>query len=537
MAPETWLTDELIQNTFLYCVKRLHNTAEAEDLSQDILTEALSSYRKNKDNIISPYSWYWKLAHHRYCLYLRRKQYGAVSLEEMGGSLPADLPDLSEGMIAKEELSALNLSLSRLSAIHRETIIRYYLREQTVKQIAEELGIPEGTIKRRLFDAKEQIREDMHMTTTGRSAYAPAELRMQGSYGIPKYWDKLGDLMVHQILIQCRKEARTIREIADEIGVAPVYFEEKMRFLLDNRFLKESGKGKYLTDFFICPEEDYKNFYIEKAKIAAEAAPEVTEILMQLKETICSLPFWGNTFSYGYLLWILYIFAADILSKWMLALYLKEIPAGIPATNGKDYRVSGRVLFPDENVIWPKPEEVHAISWSNYNSHYKTSGYKQICIYNAFTIEPFPERCSWIAESNADLFMRLYDNPQKDLTPTEEETVSFWLSKGFLQKTEDGLFPGMPVMTWDCRRKIESCLKDALKPTAEKYMPPLRKTADKWLLPHVRKDLMEEYVHWVMLEAFFHAESVLYYGMYDRKTLAIPEDFNATAAGICIFIP
>ena len=160
MAPETWLTDELIQNTFLYCVKRLHNTAEAEDLSQDILTEALSSYRKNKDNIISPYSWYWKLAHHRYCLYLRRKQYGAVSLEEMGGSLPADLPDLSEGMIAKEELSALNLSLSRLSAIHRETIIRYYLREQAVKQIAEELGIPEGTIKRRLFDAKEQIRED-----------------------------------------------------------------------------------------------------------------------------------------------------------------------------------------------------------------------------------------------------------------------------------------------------------------------------------------------------------------------------------------
>ena len=104
---ENWLTEELIQNTFLYCMKRLHNTSEAEDLAQDILTEALMSYRCRQEQITAVYAWFWKLAHHRYCLYLRKKRNGAVSLEEVGGSLPADILDPAEGIVAEEELSAL----------------------------------------------------------------------------------------------------------------------------------------------------------------------------------------------------------------------------------------------------------------------------------------------------------------------------------------------------------------------------------------------------------------------------------------------
>lgn len=532
---KTWLTEELIQNTFLYCMKRLYNTGEAEDLAQDILTEALTAYRRKREQIENLYAWYWKLAHHRYCLYLRKKQYGAVSIEETGGILPDDLSDPSEKLIAEEELSVLNLSLSRLSAIHRETIIRYYLREQTTRQIAAELGIPEGTIKRRLFDAKEQIREDMIMTNTGRSAYAPAELRMQGAYGITKYWEKLGDLIIHQILIQCRKDAKTVREIADEIGVAPVYFEEKINYLLEHRFLKESGKGKYLTDFFICPSEAHKNYYVEAAKTAAGLGREVTEILMDKKQEICLLSFYGNTFSYDYLLWILYVYAAGVLSHQMLSMYNSGIQADIPADNGKSYRVSGFVSFPDETVMWPKPKELRAVQWSNFHSNFRTSGYKQICHANLFMAAPFEERMNILTDANADLFMRIFDHPQTALTGTEEETVSFWISKGYVQRTDDGIFPTMPVMTWKCKGQIEAILAEAVKPLSEKYMPFLRAAADKWLLPHVRNDLMEEYVHWVMLGTFHRLESILYYAMFDGKTLAMPEDYTSSAAGICIY--
>ena len=93
----------------------------------------------------------------------------------------------------------------------------------------------------------------------------------------------------------------------------------------------------------------------------------------------------------------------------------------------------------------------------------------------------------------------------------------------------------MPVIPWKIKEEIEACLSMELKPMAEKYMPIHRSAADKWLLPHVRKDLMEEYVHWVMLGTFYVIESLMYYAWHDAGLLDIPKDFSSSADGICIY--
>ena len=131
--------------------------------------------------------------------------------------------------------------------------------------------------------------------------------------------------------------------------------------------------------------------------------------------------------------------------------------------------------------------------------------------------------------------MRIFDDPQLPLTSIEEETVSFWVSKGYMQKKENGMFPAMPVIPWKIKEKIEACLSMELKPLAEKYMPILRSAADKWLLPHVRKDLMEEYVHWVMLTTFYVVDSLMYYAWHDAGLLDVPQNYSSSAAGICIY--
>ena len=64
----------------------------------------------------------------------------------------------------------------------------------------------------------------------------------------------------------------------------------------------------------------------------------------------------------------------------------------------------------------------------------------------------------------------------------------------------------------------------------------LSEIGEKYLLPHVREDLLEEYVHWAMMDSFSALLYVLYYGMYDAKTLAIPEDYSKSAAGLCLYI-
>ncbi|MBQ3614678.1 MAG: RNA polymerase sigma factor [Anaerotignum sp.] len=529
---ESWMTEELIQNTFLYCMKRLHDTVEAEDLAQEILTEALVSYRRRREQITAVYAWFWKLAHHRYCLYLRKKQYGAVSLEEVGGILPADVPDPAEGIIAEEELSALNLALSRLSAIHRETIIRYYLQNQTTREIAEDLGVPEGTIKRRLFDAKEQIREDFTMTNTGRSAYAPAELYMNGGYNIPKHWEKLQDLMTKQILITCRKEACTIREISDEIGVAPVYFEEKLNYLLEHKFLKETAKGKYLTDFVILPEEAYRDYYLEKAKVFQNVGAELTELLTELEPDIRSIGFYGNHFAYNYLMWILYVIASDMLGQKMRELYERTLDPSVPANNGKEYRIMGRVKFPDEIISY---RDLHAVSWSNLWQQFTTSGYRRVSYVNYFQAEPFGDRDRILNNSNADLFLRIYEDPDCILTETEKEKAAFLVEKGYLQKTDTGYLLTMPVFPLDSWKKVEKVILQKLDILAEKYMNTMRCLADRLLLPHIRKDMMEEYVHFIMESAFYAVDFVFTYAI-DNQSLAIPAEYMSSAAGICLIV-
>lgn len=529
---ENWMTEELIQNTFLYCMKRLHDTSEAEDLSQDILTEALVSYRCRREQISLVYAWFWKLAHHRYCLYLQKKQYRAVSLEEVGGTLPADVPDPAEQSIAEEELSALNLALSRLSSIHRETIIRYYLQNQTTREIAADLGIPEGTIKRRLFDAKEQIREDFTMTNTGRSAYAPAELYMSGGYNIPKHWEKLQDLMTKQILITCRKEACTIREISDEIGVAPVYFEDKLNYLLEHRFVKETSKGKYLTDFIILPEEAYRDYYLEKAKVYRNVGKELTELLTELEPEVRSVDFYGNHFAYQYLMWILYVVASDMLGQRMQELYENKLEFSIPENNGKEYRIMGRVKFPDETISYG---DLHAVSWSNLWQQFTTSGYRRVSYVNYFQAEPFGDRDRILRDSNADLFLRIYEDPGCMLTETEKETAAFWMEKGYLQKTDAGYLLTMPVFSLESWKNLEKIILQKLDTLAEKYMNTMKHLADRLLLPHIRKDMMEEYVHLIMRSAFYAVDFVFTYAI-DNKALAIPAEYMSSAAGICLIV-
>ncbi len=84
-------------------------------------------------------------------------------------------------------------------------------------------------------------------------------------------------------------------------------------------------------------------------------------------------------------------------------------------------------------------------------------------------------------------------------------------------------------MSYDCKEKIAEILSKAVQPLSEKYVDLVSELGDRMLLPYIRKDLLEEYVHWIMQGNFYPISYVLYYGMYDGKTLEIPEDYAATA--------
>ena len=436
------------------------NKLADEELAQDILCEALKGIRANKI-LYSFYSWYWTLAKNRLNMFLRYKQNGAVSLEVVGGSIQTPT-EIEQKLIDEEDINELNYAISRLSSVHRQIIIMYYLRQMKITQIAKELNLPEGTVKRRLFDAKNDIKKGISNNMNyGTQSYAPANLILWGSYGIPHYWNSISDVLTKQIFVSCWKEAKTIQDVSDEIGVAPVYFEEKLKYLLENKFIKETSKGRYLTDFCILPEQKYTDFLYELSIIYDNIGAEITEAISKVESEVRKLDFYGNDFPYDYLLWLLYIYACAGISNSMLEIYKNKWSGKVPDNNGKNYRISGRVMFPDEKIEYKKQKMV---SWSNLHDHFQTSGYSHITYANLFQMEPFADRDKIISEQNIDLVMRLFDNPKLQLSVVDEEKAVYLINEGYLTKNNDGLFLTMPVMTHKCPKDIEDILRKNTEP-------------------------------------------------------------------------
>lgn len=69
-------TEELIEKTFLWARKRLSDPNDAEELSAQIICEALAAYRsaeKHSRPIAAFNPWYWKLAANQLNIFLRLK--------------------------------------------------------------------------------------------------------------------------------------------------------------------------------------------------------------------------------------------------------------------------------------------------------------------------------------------------------------------------------------------------------------------------------------------------------------------------------
>lgn len=105
-------------------------------------------------------------------------------------------------LIVKEEWIWYNV-VKEIS-IHREIIIRFYLKEQSVAQIAEELHIPIGTVKRRLFDAKKNLKERFEsMKTIGISSYAPTRTNWTWGFNPGKAWQCMEQTIAQQVCVIC----------------------------------------------------------------------------------------------------------------------------------------------------------------------------------------------------------------------------------------------------------------------------------------------------------------------------------------------
>lgn len=122
----------------------------AEDLTQQTFAkawQALDSYQGKA----SLATWLHKIAYHEYTHWLRSRRVDLPLDEALG------IEDLREARGLDSILISRGLAL--LSDEHRDTFVLYYMQEFSIAEIAVILDMPPGTVKSRLFTARQRLRE------------------------------------------------------------------------------------------------------------------------------------------------------------------------------------------------------------------------------------------------------------------------------------------------------------------------------------------------------------------------------------------
>ena len=283
---------EYFQKIFYFCLKKTSDTRQAEELSQDIAVNVLTELNKGTEIDNFP-AWVWRIARSRYSVWADRKhKYNETFINSDISELDAaDEDDVEENVIKKEQLSLLRRELAFVSAEYRVLLVAYYIDGVKIKEISNSTGIPEGTVMRRLYEARNKLKEGMNMAREfGKRSYDPEDISFIGS---GNHTSGLPDNVIHRkipknILCEAHNNPSTVDELAIELGIAAPYMEEEVEILYNAELLKKVGKDKYITSFFITPaecrneclelcckfaEENYANIW-ELAGVTAEKAKE-----------------------------------------------------------------------------------------------------------------------------------------------------------------------------------------------------------------------------------------------------------------------
>lgn len=142
--------------------RRLTNSDDAADeVSQNVWLRVLRGIHRLRDGSRLR-AWLFGIAR-RTLMDRLREQYTAP---EVTGLDVIDFPaagDASDDVEA--DLATVERELARLPVVEREVLTLFYLRELSLGEVAEVLGVPAGTVKSRLFRARKLLRHEIERKT------------------------------------------------------------------------------------------------------------------------------------------------------------------------------------------------------------------------------------------------------------------------------------------------------------------------------------------------------------------------------------
>ncbi len=279
---------EYLNPIFGFALKRCRTIHDAEDLSQEIAAKVYRAFLA-KDDIDDTGKYIWTVAHNTLSNYYRytAKSANAVPLDEISERLSIT-ENAADGNEDDAALSRLQAEIAYLSKLQRRIVVAYYFENRKQADIAEELGIPLGTVKWHLFEAKKELKRGVTMTRNyGELKFNPIRLTRiccNGSTGTKGSNDNFFRSALSQnIAYTVRSSYQSVNEIADALGVSPVYVESEVEFLYDYGFLLKKG-DKCIANIII-DEADEEIIRLHDAMYSQATALFADELFDSLTES------------------------------------------------------------------------------------------------------------------------------------------------------------------------------------------------------------------------------------------------------------
>ena len=261
--------ENYIDKLFYFCLKKTGSAADAEDLSSEIALQVLSALKKGVVPVHFS-AWVWQIARNR-CS--RRARLRGIERSSTAGVDVSDIEladesadsNVESALIESEQMSLMRRELAFISREYRDIVVAHYIENRRLSQIAQSLGFPEGTVKTKLYRARNILKEGMNMAREfGQRSYKPEELYFSSSgsqsSGLP--WKAVQRLIPVNILCEANNNPCTVEELSVELGIAMPYMEQEVALLEEGELLQKTEDGRYVTAFFITPRECRAEFNV-----------------------------------------------------------------------------------------------------------------------------------------------------------------------------------------------------------------------------------------------------------------------------------
>jgi RNA polymerase sigma-70 factor (ECF subfamily) len=157
-----------------YVYRMVGNYESALDLTQEVFIKIYGSLTRYRSEYKFS-TWIYKIAHNAAVDHLRRHSTRAQSLTNQSAEgaeydlpLESSKPTPEQEYAGKERRGEIETVVRALPAAYRELVILRHSHDMSYDEIAEVTGLPLGTVKNRLFRAREVMRQEfLHRGITG----------------------------------------------------------------------------------------------------------------------------------------------------------------------------------------------------------------------------------------------------------------------------------------------------------------------------------------------------------------------------------